>query len=109
MTAVIGSMTAVKALLIAEAERQHAAHPQYAGHWDSWSVGTLKRDVKSRGALVGSKDDFVLYDPESFTTEDHPEVVAGFRAAGFVTVYLSAHYAGGCDTSIRATYLKVAA
>lgn len=104
-----GAVTAVKALLIAEAERQHAEYPQYAGHWDGWSVGALKRDVKSRGALVGSKGDFVLYDPESFTTEDHPEVVAGWRASGMVTVYLPAHYAGGCDTSIRASYLKAAA
>ncbi len=97
---------AVKVLLVNEAEAQQAAYPQYAGHWDAWSVGTLKRDVKSRGALVGSKGDFVLYDPESFTTEDHPEVIAGWRAPGMVTVYLPRHYAGGCDTSIRATYLK---
>jgi hypothetical protein len=30
-------MTAVKALLISEADRQTAAYPQYRGHWDSWT------------------------------------------------------------------------
>lgn len=96
---------AVKALLVTEAAAQHEPYPQYAGHWDAWSVGRLKRDVKSRGALIGSKGDFVLYDPESFTTAESPDVLAGYRAPGMVTVYLPRHYAGGCDASIKATYL----
>lgn len=98
---------AVKALLIAEAAAQHAQYPQYEGHWDGWKVGQLKRNIRSRGAQIGSKDDFVLYDPESFTTAESPDVIAGLHSPGFVTVYLPGHYAGGCDTSIRAIHLRV--
>lgn len=99
----------MKQLLVNEAEEQKAAYPQFRGHWDGWVVAKLKREIRSRGATVGNKDDFVLLDPESFTTPDHPDVVAGLRSAGFVTVYLPRHYAGGCDTSVKATDVEVLA
>jgi len=97
---------AVKALLIYEAESNLATkYPQYKGHWDGWSVGQLKRDVLSRAAVkIGSKGDFVLYDPASLLTDDDPAVEAGWRRAGFVVAYFPGHYAeGGSDYSVEAT------
>lgn len=101
----------MKTLLVNEAEANLALlYPHYKGHWDGWVVAKLKRDIRSRGATIGHKGDFVLLDPESFTTADTPDVVAGLRAAGFVTVYLPRHYVtGGCDTSIKAKDVEVLA
>ena len=99
----------MKALLINEAEANLASlYPHYKGFWDGWVVARLKRDIRSRGATVGRKGDFVLLDPESFTYEDSPAVLEGWHAAGFVTVYLPGHYInGGCNTSIRAKEVEV--
>lgn len=102
------ALAGVYATLVAEAEESHAQYPQYAGHWDGWVPARVKRDIKSRGATVARKGDVVLIDPESFTTEESPEVIAGWHAPGMVTAFLPRHYIkGGCDTSVKATWIEV--
>jgi len=97
----------VKTELIAVAEDQHAQYPQYRGHWDTWSVGTLRKDIKSRGAVIGVRGENVLVDPDSLTKPDDPEVVAGWRRAGFIVAYFPDHYANGCNASVRARDITI--
>ena len=81
--------------MIARAEATHAQYPQYAGYWDTWQAATVTRDIKSRGAVVARKGDRVLCNPVR-------------REAGFVTAFLPDHYvAGGCNTSVRASFVRL--
>lgn len=95
MTMTPNTIAADHARLLAEANQQHAAHPQYAGHWDGWVVATARRDIKQRGVLVLRKGERCLLDPASLRP-------AGGDEAMFCTVYLAAHI-GGCDTARRAS------
>jgi hypothetical protein len=94
-------MTTITAELIAAAEASHAKYPHYRGHWDGWVPVRIRRNLRSRGAPIATKGEIVLMDPNSLTTADHPDVIAGVRAAGFVTVFLPNHWMeGGIDTSV---------
>lgn len=54
---------AIKQELVAQAESQLAQYPQYEGHWDDWTVGLVKRDIKTKAGLAFRKGDAVLVQP----------------------------------------------
>lgn len=100
----------LKDRLVAEASKLKAKYPQYDGYFDDWEVVRIKRNLRSRGAPIASKGEFVLMEPDSLTTPDHPDVVAGLRSVGFVTVFLPNHWLdGGSSTSVKATDVEVVA
>lgn len=102
------SISGIRQALVEFAESTHAAFPQYRGHWDSWLVATVARDLSSKGKQIASLGEFVLVDPASITTAEHPDVKAGFRAAGMITAFLPNHWIdGGCDTSVRCSQVEV--
>ena len=94
--------------LIDQANSTHAQYPQYKGHWDTWLVAEAKRNIRIRGRQVAAKGDQVLFNPASFTTAAHPDVLAGVRAAGFVTVFLPNYCEGGMDASVSVKNVMLA-
>lgn len=103
-------MSDLKERLVAEAAENLAGLPQYVGFHDDWVVARIKRNLRSRGAPIATKGEFVLLDPDSVTTPEHPDVIAGFSSPGFVTVYLPNHWvSGGCHTSVKTTDVEVLA
>ena len=52
-----------------EAERQMAAHPQYAGHWDGWVLGRMVQPVRTKMGLAAAAGDLVLVDPDPDAAE----------------------------------------
>jgi len=100
--------TTVRHARIAEAAKAHADFPQYHdGYWNDWSVGRIKRNLRSRGAQIASKGQIVLVNESSLTTADQPEVASGMRRAGYITAQLPDHYAGNTATSIKATDIEI--
>ena len=99
--------TTIRAARIAQANETHADFPQYAGHWNDWSVGRIKRNLRNRGAQIASKGQIVLVDVSSLTTAEDPDVASGLRAAGFITAQLPDHFAGNTSTSIKATDIEI--
>lgn len=90
-----------RALLIEQAERSHAAYPQYRGHWDTWVLVRIRQTIKSRGTVIATKGEVVLMDPASVGPNEHRE-----DDKVFCTVFLPNHYIEqGCDTSV--SYDKV--
>lgn len=50
-----GTADQIADVLRAEAEAAHKSYPQYAGHWDGWTIGYLTADVKTKAGLAGTK------------------------------------------------------
>jgi len=53
----------VRRLIVALADRRHAAYSQYAGHWSGpeWNVGTIRADIRTKGGLRFAAGDVVIY------------------------------------------------
>ena len=50
-------------VLVAQAEADMAAYPQYKGHWNGWAVGTVTKRIKTKLCVAFEKGDVVLVDP----------------------------------------------
>lgn len=53
----------VRRLIVRLADRRHASYPQYAGHWNAWTLGRLRRDVITKGGVRFLAGDIVLVKP----------------------------------------------
>ena len=94
-----------KASLIKQAEAAHAQYPQYKGKWNSWVVGTMTRDIKSRGYLVLSKGEKVLVDSATLSHQIPHGPKAGKISP---TVYAPNHYmSGGCNMALGGPFVTI--
>lgn len=50
--------------LVAAAEQAFSDYPQFAGHWDTWTVATMARRVYRHGKTFADKGERVLVCPE---------------------------------------------
>lgn len=103
--------------LTSEAEATHAEYPQYRDHWNDWTVAVAKRDVKSRGAVIVSKGDSVLFNPASRVVlvdfdvdpkSSHATFDKRMVGKEFGTFYCPKNLSG-CDTSLRTDYFVIPA
>ena len=106
-------LEAIRQQLIATAEREHAAHDQYAGYWNGWELAEVVRPIDDKwGDRMADPGLFVLVEPAT----RFPHLSA---SPGYATAYLDAatHWrkrlpkgaAGenmGCNTSVPASSLR---
>ena len=80
------------------AERQMAAYPQYANHWDGWILVRCVRDVVGKGGLRFAVGDVAIMNP-------NPDRSAEYGIpAGCVTVY---SVRGSVDCTVDADRFEV--
>jgi hypothetical protein len=82
------------ASLVAEAERQMAAYPQYRDHWRDYVTGVMRRDVRTKLGQAFRKGETVLVNP---TPGPH-------QTPGFLTAWSMSNKV---DTSIRANDVSI--
>lgn len=93
-------MTAMKAVgellaLRAQANAAHSQYPQYRGYWDTWVVGTVKRDIRTKLGQAFLKGDRVLVQRE---IRDITDVTFSKRKdTKFLTAY---SFRNRCNTSV---------
>lgn len=58
-----GVLERLRAMLVREAQEQHAAYPQYAGHWESWRVVEVTERVRTKLGVAFEPGDVVLAAP----------------------------------------------
>ena len=61
MSAITEVNERIRLELIAQAERDSEAWPQYRGHWDAWRVGTAQRQVKTKLGVACLAGETVLF------------------------------------------------
>ena len=89
-----------RAALIATAEKQVAAFPQYRGHFTGSVLGRVRRTLKTKSGIAAVAGETVLINPGSC------EVSTNVRGAthAYVTFWSSRN---GVDTSIRCADMEV--
>lgn len=55
-----------------QAEARHSQYPQYAGHWNGWTLMQITRRIAKRGTVFFDKGDLVLVSPERRTEKVAP-------------------------------------
>lgn len=66
--AVTCSPDLVRRLIVRLADRRHAEFPQYAGHWNGWTLGRARRTVVTKGGRRFVGGDVVLVEPAAQRT-----------------------------------------
>lgn len=70
----------VESVIRSLADEEHAAHLQYVGRWDGWTLGKIRRRIETKSGMCFEPGDTVLVQPR----ERHPD---GFLSPDTVTVY----------------------
>lgn len=85
--------------LIATANKQNAAYPQYTGHFDRYVLVRIKRKVTTKMGLAFGFGELAIAKPEG-------DIVESGRFAGrkTMTVYSVSNQ---CDTSVFATDVEL--
>lgn len=85
------------AALIAMADKQNSAYPQYAGHFDSYRLVRISRDYRTKMGLAFVKGEIAIASPIV-------EVIRGgpFEGEQAFTVYSTRNE---CNTSVRAKFV----
>lgn len=101
----------IRQRLVAEASARHADLWQYEGHWDSWSLGRIKRDLQWRNYpgvenRMAREGEYVLVDVP------RPSSMMGYLATGRLTytVHLPNSPVGGgrgVDTAVYKADVEV--
>jgi hypothetical protein len=89
--ATLAPLTTTEALKI-EACQVHADYPQYAGHFDSYRLVRIKRDIRTKFGRVFQANELAIAAPFS-------------KGVEFVTVWSRV---SGVDTSVRARDVEAA-
>lgn len=94
----------------ASAEAAHAQYPQYAGHWDTWTAGTVTKRIRTKLGVAFEKGDEVLVSPEvreERVTPRGPDKFLPYEqwpVKPFRTCY---SFRNGIDTSVPAEKVEV--
>ena len=61
MSAITEVNERIRLELIAQAERDSEAWPQYRGHWDGWKIGQATRKVKTKLGVACLAGETILF------------------------------------------------
>jgi hypothetical protein len=93
--------------LIAEAAAANAQYPQYAGHWDSYRVAEVTRNVGKPSRRAFRAGELVLVASSTYTERVAPKrgmvPYEQWPLVEFATAYSRSN---GIDTAVRATDIR---
>lgn len=94
----------------ATAEAAHAQYPQYAGHWDDWTVGMVTKRIRTKSGVAFEKGDQVMVSPDTRSERIPPRGLDKYRpydewpVKQFRTCY---SFRNQIDTSVPADAVRV--